>query len=466
MPSAGGELLNPQNKTLNTAGGTGTISGGGYDPNQPMNSGTGDSMPMAYNTAGGVNEAAGPVAGPQYDPTQPPGQMSISGAPVGQSPSQLPAGGPGGPNPQGNGQQPMAYAGGVASGTDPTQAGWTYGGPQGGPMNMSVENRNLDTSRVNSGGVDTSRIDPAQMPVNRVDQGANYMQNMQDAYMQQAQSRLDPQFQQREQDLQTRLANQGITPGSEAYNREMQNLAFERTDAYGNARNQAILNSGQEAARRQGMDINAGNFANTAEQQNFLNRGQSQGWQNQATGQQFGQNLAGQQAQNAANNMQFQQNLAAAGFGNQAQNQQWQQGFQNDQARNAAMAAQGGLQNQRYGSELGLQGAQAGANASMSNAALANQAANRGLGLQEQRQNWGMMTEGLMLPYQLQNLQMQGMVPGQPQMPGFTPQGQPQPGNQYYNQAGQNAQNQNQANNWASFGGSLINGLGSGMGWW
>jgi hypothetical protein len=55
-----------------------------------------------------------------------------------------------------------------------------------------------------------------------------------------ATSRLDPAFQQREEQTRTRLQQQGLTPGSEAYERELSMLGRERTDAYGQAMNSAI----------------------------------------------------------------------------------------------------------------------------------------------------------------------------------------------------------------------------------
>lgn len=65
-------------------------------------------------------------------------------------------------------------------------------------------------------------------------------------------SRLDPKFQQDEEALRTRLINQGIGQGSEAYNREMNTFNQAKNDA----RTQAIL-SGQQynlAARNQGIN--------------------------------------------------------------------------------------------------------------------------------------------------------------------------------------------------------------------
>lgn len=45
-------------------------------------------------------------------------------------------------------------------------------------------------------------------------------------------SRADPRFAREEEALRTRLANQGIAPGSEAYSREMQSFGQNRNDAY------------------------------------------------------------------------------------------------------------------------------------------------------------------------------------------------------------------------------------------
>lgn len=64
--------------------------------------------------------------------------------------------------------------------------------------------------------------------------------------------RLDPRFEQQESDLRTRLAQQGIAPGSEAFNREMTNLSQGRNDAY----NQLLLQGRGQAAAEVNMPIN------------------------------------------------------------------------------------------------------------------------------------------------------------------------------------------------------------------
>jgi hypothetical protein len=64
--------------------------------------------------------------------------------------------------------------------------------------------------------------------------------------------RLDPRFAQQRDQMQTRLANQGIAPGSEAYNREMTSLGQNENDAY----NQLILSGRNQAMGEVNAPIN------------------------------------------------------------------------------------------------------------------------------------------------------------------------------------------------------------------
>lgn len=75
-------------------------------------------------------------------------------------------------------------------------------------------------------------------------------------------ARLDPQYQQGQSDLDARLASQGITQGSQAWQRENQNMSMAKTDAYANARNTAVSSSTDQmqklfqmglASRQQGV---------------------------------------------------------------------------------------------------------------------------------------------------------------------------------------------------------------------
>lgn len=84
-------------------------------------------------------------------------------------------------------------------------------------------------------------FDTSALPAEQVNAG----QTAQDAIM----SRLNPQFEQSENALRTRLANQGIAPGSEAWNNEMRSFNAGKNDAYSQAALQGI-NVGQQARQQ------------------------------------------------------------------------------------------------------------------------------------------------------------------------------------------------------------------------
>jgi hypothetical protein len=64
----------------------------------------------------------------------------------------------------------------------------------------------------------------------------------------QASSRLDPQWNQKEEQTKTQLANQGLDPSSEAYQNAMGDLNRQRNDAYTSAMNSAIGQGTQAGA--------------------------------------------------------------------------------------------------------------------------------------------------------------------------------------------------------------------------
>lgn len=72
-------------------------------------------------------------------------------------------------------------------------------------------------------------------------------QKAQDAYYQNQTRMLDPQWTQNQEQLDAKLANQGITMGSEAYNNEQGNFARQKQSAYDTAQNNAILQGPQNA---------------------------------------------------------------------------------------------------------------------------------------------------------------------------------------------------------------------------
>ena len=171
---------------------------------------------------------------------------------------------------------------------------------------------------------------------------------------------LNPQFAQAQSKLESQLANQGITRGSEAYNNAMLNFNNQKQQAYTDARNQAI---GQGTAAAQGMfgmglqsaqfgntalgqqfgqNVTAQQLANASAQQNNQNAQVNMGLTNQAYGQQFGQNLQAGQFANTALGQQFGQNLQAGQFGNAGVAQNNQQAINVGNFANTAQAQQYG----------------------------------------------------------------------------------------------------------------------------
>jgi hypothetical protein len=73
----------------------------------------------------------------------------------------------------------------------------------------------------------------------------DYAKQGQDAYYKSATAYLDPQYAQQQTSLDAKLANQGITPGSEAYNNAMGNFQRDKDFAYNQAANSAITQGQQ-----------------------------------------------------------------------------------------------------------------------------------------------------------------------------------------------------------------------------
>ena len=122
---------------------------------------------------------------------------------------------------------------------------------------------------------------------------ARVLQQVEDAMYGQGAQYLDPQYKQTENDMRVRLANQGIVPGTEAYNTELENFRLGKQKAYGDLTQSSIM-SGQQAMQ------NLYNMAMSGRQQG-VNEATTQG--------QFAQTGLGQQAQIASN----QAGLANAG---------------------------------------------------------------------------------------------------------------------------------------------------------
>lgn len=82
-------------------------------------------------------------------------------------------------------------------------------------------------------------------------------QQMIDALYGQYTSRLDPRFEQEQKALETKLINQGIQTGSDAFTREMESFGRTKNDAYTSAQNQAVAAGGAEQSRLFGLEANA-----------------------------------------------------------------------------------------------------------------------------------------------------------------------------------------------------------------
>ena len=96
-------------------------------------------------------------------------------------------------------------------------------------------------------------------------------QRAEDATYQSYVSRLQPQFAQQTSDLETRLQNQGITVGSDAYNRAMTNLQNNQNDAYNQAAYQSVLNGQNAFSQSLNNSALAANFGNNAKN-NYLSQ--------------------------------------------------------------------------------------------------------------------------------------------------------------------------------------------------
>ncbi len=185
-------------------------------------------------------------------------------------------------------------------------------------------------------------------------------------------ARLNPQFDQQEVSLRTRLAGQGIKEGSEAWNNAYANYGRQRNDA-----DLAITAQGlQEQLGQQGLALNAGNFVNNAQGQAFNQNLGTGTFANSAQAQRYGQNANDMTQRNAAQAQVYGQKANNIGITNNAQAQQY---GQNANDTNTGLTAQA----QQYGqnaSDAGFQNnaqqqAYGQSNQNFANANTANQLA-------------------------------------------------------------------------------------------
>jgi len=127
------------------------------------------------------------------------------------------------------------------------------GSSYGNAYNLGNTNANLLNSLSNLASSDFNYNGVSAMPV--ADEAAR--KAMEDAVYGRMTSRLDPMYEQAQNTLESKLINQGITQGSEAWNTELNNFNQGKTDAYQTAMNEAIAQGGTELERMFGLDMQA-----------------------------------------------------------------------------------------------------------------------------------------------------------------------------------------------------------------
>ena len=230
-------------------------------------------------------------------------------------------------------------------------------------------------------GLDTSNL--TQMPTNA---GVSAQQAIL--------SRLDPTIQAGDTSFKQALANQGLAPGTAAYDAAFRNREMSKNDLYNQAALQGI--NLDMAARQQGLnELNTvGTFGNQAQLAGA-------GLYNQAVSQNFGQGVTADQLANAAvgqnfgqgitsQSQQYNQALQKAQFQNMAQQQQLGQDLQlRAQPINEVIGLMGGSQIQLPQFQ-GYQGAQVAPAPTFAGAQAQGQNAMQNYGIQQAGANAGM----------------------------------------------------------------------------
>ena len=302
----------------------------GYD----IQTSLGPQMPVNYGPAMGQYGMAGSVA---------PGAYGQAGS-VGAGQYGMAQGGVAGPNLQ------TTFGGYGDVQNAPT--GGQYG--QAGGVNAD-QYGNLRT------GADMSGV--ARMPVNAGMTGQQAIMN-----------RLQPQLAQQSAATAQQLANQGITPGSEAYNNAMRQQQQSQNDLLSQAALQGIGLDMSANQQGYGQAMGQAGLYNQALGQGFGQAVTGQQLGNQAIGQNFGQAMQSNAAQNAAQAQRYGQAAGNAQFGNAAQLSQFQANLANQQAGNQAIAqnyGQGMSSQQLLNQAIGQNYGQAMSSQDQANAAMA-----------------------------------------------------------------------------------------------
>jgi len=282
----------------------------------------------------------------------------------------------------GNIQNTVAPSGNIQStiaGYNPVQVSNVQTGLGAGDYGLARANTQANTYGLASGNVNANTYGLAQgyVPLQTSLNTSNLTQMPTNAGINAQQAildRLNPTIQQGDTSFKQALANQGLAPGTAAYDAAFRNREMSKNDLYNQAALQSI--NVDMAARQQGLNelnttgtfgnqallagaglynqavgqnfgqgITANQLQNQAVAQNFGQGVTADQLYNSAVGQNFNQALAAQQANNAAQAQQYGQNVGAGQFTNAAQAQLYGQNANNVQLNNAA-------QQQLYGQNL------------------------------------------------------------------------------------------------------------------
>jgi len=234
--------------------------------------------------------------------------------------------GSGAPYPQQTGNTTIANAGKITQG--PIAANFTAGSGPIASNFMAAGGPSAADFTANS-GLDLTNV--AAMPINAGTTAEKAIM-----------ARLEPQIAKQRVSTETQLINQGLRPGSEAYNNAITLLGQQENDQ----RTQAVLQGlGLDIsanAQGYGQALTSGQFGNTAQAQNFGQGNIEQQLYNQAQGQNFGQGTTAQNTANQAIGQNYTQNYNTIAQNNAAQQQQFAQNTQQaafeNQARQQALA--------------------------------------------------------------------------------------------------------------------------------
>lgn len=190
---------------------------------------------------------------------------------------------------------------------------------------------------------------------------ADQLQGVSDASYNQAKSRLDPQWEQAENDFKQHLADRGVPEGSADWQKQVDDFQRGKTDAYQTAQNNATLAGNQLLSTLGGLELSKFGAENQAQGQEFAQTGQqredlfsqalrSGEFGNAAQAMAFGQGLDSAKFNNEAQGQLFGQDLAGAKFANDAQQQDFGQNLQQQQL--AMQLRQQGLTEQQVQAAL------------------------------------------------------------------------------------------------------------------